>query len=483
GPGATNLVTGIATAYLDSVPLVVITGNVASNVIGQDNFQEVDIFGLTFGIVKHSYRVAKVEELADSIREAYALAGSGRPGPVLLDIPKDVQQKTCEFTPRPAVEMFSTISEYTEEAVAQAILMMEEAKRPCIYCGGGVVTAAAGDEIVELSRRLDAPICFSLMGLDAVPASYAKNLGMAGMHGRYAATKAISECDLLIVVGARFSDRAVGNKQTYAEKAKIIHIDIDPAEIDKNVSVDLALVGDAKEVLGQILKQVTEKSHSDWQLMVESMRIYERFNETKYQGTLTPFEIIDRVSQKMPKDTPIVTDVGQHQMWVAQRYAFEKSRTFLSSGGLGTMGFGMGAANGACIGTGKKTVLFTGDGSFGMNMSELGTAVTEGLPVIVILMNNGVLGMVRQLQQFFSHAHYSQTTTRRKTDFVAFAKAMGADGYRVETPETFEKALETAMAADGPVLIECVIDKEELVYPMVPPNKSVNEIMLQGGRE
>ncbi|MGN1231018.1 MAG: biosynthetic-type acetolactate synthase large subunit [Anaerotignum sp.] len=482
GPGATNLVTGIATAYLDSVPLVIITGNVPTDLIGQDNFQEVDVFSLTYGIVKHSYRVARVEELADDIREAYALAASGRPGPVLIDIPKDVQQKKTNFTPQPPVKPRPVPSEYTEEEIREAIEMMEESKRPVIYCGGGVITAQAGKEIMELSQRLDAPISFSLMGLDAVPASFPASLGMSGMHGRYASTKAIAECDLLIAVGARFSDRAVGNKQKYAKNAKIIHIDIDPAEIDKNVTVDLPLIGDAKEILGRFLQSVKGGKKPQWQAEIQEMRAFEAAHETQYKGALTPFEIIDQVSRKMPKDTPVVTDVGQHQMWVAQRYPFEQQRTFLTSGGLGTMGFGMGASNGAAIGTGKRTVLFTGDGSFAMNFAELGTAVTESLPVIVILMNNGVLGMVRQLQEFFSNAHYSQTTTHRKTDFVAFAKAMGAEGYRAETPEELETALETACQAKGPVLIECMVDQDDLVYPMVPTNKSIDEIILQGGR-
>ena len=298
------------------------------------------------------------------------------------------------------------------------------------------------------------------MGVDAVPTDFPASLGMSGMHGQYASTKAIAEADLLIAVGARFSDRAVGDKQKYAAKAKIIHIEIDPAEVDKSITVDLPLIGDAKEIL----------------------RAFGRMHATDYSGKLTPDAIIDAVSRVMPKDTPIVTDVGQHQMWVAQRYPFAQPRTFLTSGGLGTMGFGMGAANGACIGTGRKTVLFTGDGSFAMNFNELGTAVTEGLPVIVVLMDNGVLGMVRQLQRFFSNGHYSQTTTNRKTDFVAFARAMGAEGYRATTTEEMADAMQKAKAAEGPVVIACEIDREDMVYPMVPSNQSIDEMILQGGR-
>ena len=482
GPGATNLVTGIANAFLDSVPLVIITGNVATEFIGQDTFQEVDVFTLTLGIVKHSYRVAKVEDLAESVREAYILAGSGRPGPVLVDIPKDVQQKKTEFSPRPAVKKTAPKSLYTKDDIKTAIKMISASKRPLIYCGGGIISSGAENEILALSELIDAPVSCSLMGLDAVPESFHNFLGMSGMHGRYTSTKAISECDLLIAAGARFSDRAVGSKMKYAPNAQIIHIDIDPAEINKNVSVDLHLVGDAKDILGKLISSAQKSEKKQWQKEIAEMRKFEKEHETVYNSTLNPFEIIDMVGKKMPDDTPIVTDVGQHQMWVAQRYPFEKPRTFLTSGGLGTMGFGMGAANGAALGTGKKTVLFTGDGSFAMNFSELGTAVTENLPVIVVLMNNGSLGLVRQLQHFFVNAHYSQTATNRKTDFVAFAKAMGAEGYKAETPEEFAAALDKAYEAEGPAVIECIVDKTDMVYPMVPSNKSIDEIIIQGGK-
>lgn len=483
GPGATNLVTGIATAYLDSTPLIVFTGNVPSHAIGQDNFQEVDIVGATLGIVKHSYRVRCVEELAESIREAYTLAASGRPGPVLIDIPKDIQQAKTEFYPEkePVKIRRPSVSRQDEETFAKVARMMEESERPCLYCGGGVVASGAGKELEELSLRLDAPICFSLMGLSAVPANFPGYLGLSGMHGHYASTKAIAEADLLIVVGARFSDRAVGNQQKYASKARIVHIDIDAAEIDKNVRTEASIIGDAKAILAELLSRVKGRKRPEWQRNVEGMKAYGKAHEAPGRGRLTPYGIIDRVCAKMPADTPVVTDVGQHQMWVAQRYAFQKPRTFLTSGGLGTMGFGMGAALGASLGTGKRSVLFTGDGSFGMNMSELGTCVTEGLPVTVILMNNGTLGMVRQLQHFFSEKHYSQTTTHRKTDFAALAEALGAKGFKAATPEEFEKALDASCLEAGPVLIECRIDPEELVYPMVPPNGSVDNMMLQEG--
>lgn len=481
GPGATNLVTGIATAYLDSTPLIIFTGNVPSHAIGQDNFQEVDIVGVTLGIVKHSYRVRCVEELADTIREAYGLAASGRPGPVLIDIPKDIQQARTEFLPEKGTAKGKKAGGFgrKEELLSKIAGMMEESKKPCLYCGGGVVSSGAGKELAELALRLDAPISFSLMGLSAVPSDFPGYLGLSGMHGHYASTKAIAEADLLIVAGARFSDRAVGNQKKYGAKAQIVHIDIDAAEIDKNVRTKASITGDVKEILSELLTRVKGSKKPEWQREIEEMKAYGAAHEASGRGALTPYEIIDQVCERMPEDTPIVTDVGQHQMWVAQRYAFRRPRTFLTSGGLGTMGFGMGAALGASLGTGKRSVLFTGDGSFAMNMSELGTCVTEGLPVTVVLMNNHTLGMVRQLQHFFSEKHYSQTTTNRKTDFAALARAMGAKGFAAATPEEFREALEASCKESGPVLIECQVDPEELVYPMVPPNQSVDEIMLQ----
>ena len=480
GPGAANLVTGIATANLDSSPIVVITGNVPSSVIGQDTFQEIDIVGVTMGIVKHSYTVRRVEDLADSVREAFSIAASGRPGPVLVDIPKDIQQAVTEFTPcsSPApVQKAKAL--YDDNKVDQALALMAKAKRPCIYCGGGIIAADCGKEVMELAEKLDAPVCQSLMGLSGVPSSSPHVLGMSGMHGGYAANCAIHSCDLLIAIGARFSDRAVGNKAKYASGAPIIHIDADHAEIDKNVKCQVGLVGDAAEILQVILSRLDAKRHPTWAKEVKGMKAKDKEFETKYNDELNPFRIIDAISRVTDPETPIITDVGQHQMWVAQRYPFEKKRTLITSGGLGTMGFGMGAANGASVGTGRKTVLVTGDGSFAMNMNELGTAVTQNLPVIVVLMNNRMLGMVRQLQNFFSHAHYSQTVTGRRTDFVKLAQAMGAEGFLATTTKEFEKAMKKAWESPGPVLIECQIDKDDFVYPMVPPNKSFEEIMLQ----
>ena len=481
GPGATNTVTGIATAYMDSIPLVVLTGNVPISVMGQDNFQEVDIMGTTMGIVKHSYRVEKVEELADTIREAFYLAQEGRPGPVLIDIPKDVQQARCEFVPAQKQQYTPNVC-CTEEEIEEAVRLMEESRRPIIYVGGGAIPSGAQESIVKLAKALDAPISTSLMGVAAVPCDTEGYLGMSGMHGHYASTKAISEADLYVAVGARFSDRSVGNKEKYASRARIVHIDVDPAEINKNVDSDVELIGDANEILKMILAKVQGSQKPSWKAEIEQMKAYGKKHEPYFSGELTPYEVIDTVCELVPDDTPIVTDVGEHQMWVAQRYHFRKPRTFLTSGGFGTMGFGMGAANGAAVATGKRSILFTGDGSFAMNMMELGTAVTENIPVTVIVFNNGALGMVRELQKFFVNEHYFATTTNRKTDFAAMAEAFGAKGFKASTPEEFRKALESALAADGPSLVECAISKEELVYPMVPPNKSIDEIMLQEER-
>ena len=478
GPGATNVVTGIATAYMDSIPLIVLTGNVSVKVMGQDNFQEVDIVGTTLGIVKHSYRVHHIEELADTIREAFFLAADGRPGPVLIDIPKDVQQDVCEFTPRPRAVPGPHEPECSWDDIERAAEMMERSRRPLIYAGGGAKTSGALENILELSRRLDAPISCSLMAADLIPYDTARYLGMSGMHGLYASTKAISECDLMICVGGRFSDRTVGDPGKFAEKARIIHIDVDPAEIDKMIQSDLQLVGDANEVLECLLMKTKGASRPEWMAEIESMKEYGREHGFRWVGDLDPYFIIDTVSDMLPGDCPVVTDVGQHQMWVAQRYRFKQPRTFLSSGGFGTMGFGMGAALGAAIGTGKRSVLFTGDGSFAMDMCEFGTAVTEKAPVIVVVMNNGVLGMVREQQQFFTGSRYSATDTNRKTDFAAIAAAFGGLGLTADTPEGFKEAFAAALQTDGPVVIDCHISREEMVYPMVPPNGSVETILM-----
>ncbi len=477
GPGVTNLVTGIATAYLDSTPLVAITGNVPLGMLGKDSFQEVDSTGITMPITKHNYIVKKVAQLADIIREAFKIAKSGRPGPVLVDVPKDIQIAKCEFIPAEVVKPKESASP-DENLLALAAEYIAKAERPYIYSGGGVVISNAGEEVASLAERIGAPIGFSMMGLSAVPYDRSYNLGMTGMHGRYAATKANSEADLIIAVGVRFSDRATGNKDKYAERAKIIHIDIDPAEIDKNITAYVGITGDIKLTLKKLLSLIPKTVHPEWEEQVKTFCDEERSYYPR-GGGLTPKALIERVNAYCDGDTTIATDVGQHQMWAAQYLAFSKPRKFLTSGGLGTMGFGMGAAIGGCIASGgKRTVLLTGDGSFGMNLTEMATAVKNQLPLVVVIFNNGVLGMVRQWQTLFYDRRYAETNLERKTDFVKLAEAFGAEGYRAATLEELDSALAAAFAVNTPVVIDCIIDKDEKVFPMIPPNGSINDIIV-----
>ena len=478
GPGATNLVTGIANAYLDSSPIVAITGNVPLSLLGKDSFQEVDITGITMPVTKHNYIVKDVNELADVIREAFFIAQSGRPGPVLIDVPKDVQTAVCNFEHKKAVkkerECFAT-----EEQLLLAAKLISQSEKPYIYCGGGVVISQAGEEIAKLAEKTDSPIGFSMMGLSAVSADNPYWLGMTGMHGRFASTKAHSEADLIIAVGVRFSDRATGNRAKYTQNAKVIHIDIDPAEINKNISVHCSLVGDVKEVVTKLLDKLDKKTNTQWMDAVQRMKNLETMRSDG-DSAMHPEDIIEKVMEYTKDSTIVATDVGQHQMWVAQYYRFKKPRTHLTSGGLGAMGFGMGAAIGGCVASGgKRTVLFTGDGSFGMNLIELATAVTYSLPLVIILFNNGVLGMVRQWQHAFFDSRYSHTTLDRKTDFVKLAQAFGAAGYRATDIKTLEEALENAFKIQGPTVIDCVIDKEEKVYPMIPPEGSIDDIITR----
>ena len=475
GPGAANLVTGLATANLDSVPLVAITGNVPCELLGRDSFQEVDIVGITIPVTKHNFMVTKTEDLADTIREAFRIEKSGRPGPVLIDIPKDVQIKTAEYTPCPVVEK-DKFKVADEKDIEKAIALMNESERPYIYCGGGILSAGAEEFVSLLADKLDAAIGCSIMGLSAIAESNPRKLGMTGMHGRYAATKAKDEADLVIALGARFSDRATGKKERYCKDAKIIHIDVDAAELGKNIVPTLGIHGDVKDALSRIISGLCKKSHPEWQKEIAALREYEKSHEAKQIGALTPYDIVETVNSYMSDDAPVATDVGQHQMWTAQRYRFEKPRTFLTSGGLGTMGFGLGAAIGGCVASGRKrTVLFTGDGSFGMNLNEMATAVSQKLPVIIVVMDNGVLGMVRQWQAAFYNGHFSETTLGRKTDFPALAKAFGAKGYLVSTKEELDDTMKKAIEEDGPVLIDCILDKDERVLPMIPPNGSIDE--------
>jgi acetolactate synthase-1/2/3 large subunit len=478
GPGATNLVTGIANAYLDSTPLVAITGNVATTMLGRDSFQEVDITGVTMPITKHNYLVKDITKLADTIREAFALAQAGRPGPVLIDITKDVQTGTTEFTPA-APKIEAPAAEIDGSQLEEAVKLITEAKRPYIYSGGGTVISGASEELIKFADLIDAPIGLSIMGLTAVPYEHPRFLGMVGMHGRYGATKALYESDLLIAVGVRFSDRATGNKAEFMKDRKVLQIDIDPAEIGKNIGVTTSITGDVKSVLGALTAMIPKMVHQEWTERIRFMKAHPDNNLEMNPNRLTPQSIIEGACRHNG-DNLVVTDVGQHQMWTTQYYQFKKPKTFITSGGLGTMGFGMGAAIGACVGSGfKRTLLFTGDGSFHMNMNELATAVTNKLPLIIVVFNNHTLGMVRQWQTLFFDGRYSNTTPDRKTDYVKLAEAFGATGMRAGTIAEYEECLTKAYAYDTPVLIECPIDTDERVLPMIPAGGSINDIILR----
>ncbi|MGI6039269.1 MAG: biosynthetic-type acetolactate synthase large subunit [Eubacteriales bacterium] len=479
GPGATNLVTGIANAYLDSVPLVAITGNVSTDLLGRDSFQEVDITGITMPITKHNYLVKDVSVLADTLREAFHLAQSGRPGPVLVDIPKDVQIGSAEYEPPSNNVSSKKAPQVNEDMLNQAALLISKAKRPYIYCGGGVVGAHASEELMRLADKVDAPIGLSIMGLSTVPYSHPRFLGMVGMHGRYGATKALYECDLLIAVGVRFSDRATGNKSEFTKDRKVIQIDIDPAEINKNIDVTTALIGDTKTILQALNSTIETYSHPEWMERIRYIKEHPDNSLEMDPRALTPQSIIEGACVKNGKNV-VCTDVGQHQMWTTQYYRFTKPRTFITSGGLGTMGFGMGAAVGASIGRGNaRTLLFTSDGSFHMNMNELATAVSNKLPIVIVMLDNNALGMVRQWQKLFFDGRYSQTSLERQTDYVKLAEAFGAAGFYAETVEEYGQCLEKAYQCDGPALIHCRIDNDMKVLPMIPPGGSINDIILK----
>lgn len=482
GPGATNLVTGIATAMLDSIPMVAITGNVPNSLIGKDSFQEIDITGVTLPITKHNFFVSRVEDLADTVREAFRIAKSGRPGPVLIDIPKDVQIATYEYEPQPVVEKIP-LDLARQEEIDEAIRLLNEAERPYIYIGGGAAGLGLGKEIEALAERLDGYIGCTFMGLSAVNNDCDRFLGMQGMHGHYASSMAQKEADLIFAIGVRFSDRATGNVKKFATGTNIIQLDPDFAEINKNVQVDVGIVGDVADSFARIANGVAQKSHPEWRATVEKLRAdesrYIAEAEQEANAPLTPKQIFDIINANKPAGTVIATDVGQHQMWTAQYVSFDRPRRFVSSGGLGTMGFGLGAAIGAQVATGDCTVLITGDGSFGMNLNELATAVSYNIPVIIVLMNNGVLGMVRQWQTLFFGKRYSNTVLGRQTDFVKLAEAFGAKGYRVATPEEFEEAFLKAVADRCPVVIDTLIDSDAFVLPMLPPGGSIDDIIVR----
>ena len=499
GPGATNLVTGIANAYLDSVPVVFITGNVPIPMLGGDSFQEIDTIGVTMPVVKHSYVVKNIKNLQRTLNEAFMIAGTDRKGPVLVDVPKNVQLGEYEYDPDFAAQnpagirtpggvggivnpgspggfgsIVSPGGRGGSGSLADALDAINKSQKPFIYCGGGVTAANAGEEVVELSKKTGAPVGMSMMGLGAVPYSYELSLGMCGMHGRYASTVAESEADLIIALGVRFSDRATGNTKEYAKNATVVHVDIDAAEIGKNVRADISLCGDLRDILPLLTDGARALPRRSW---------LDRIRELKAEGgapvtaEFTPRNIIHHVNEFYGADAPVATDVGQHQMWAAQYYRFEKPRGFITSGGLGAMGFGLGAAIGASLARGgKRTVLFTGDGSFGMNLTEMATAVTYKLPITIILLNNGALGMLRQWQTLFLDRRYSQTTLGRKTDFPALAKAFGASGFTAETLSGLDEALKN-LPEDGPALIDCKIDIDEKVFPMIPDGGTIRDML------
>ena len=493
GPGATNLVTPIATAYMDSSPVVFITGNVPQSLMGTDSFQEADISGMTMPVTKHNYLVTRVEKLADTIREAFYIAGSGRPGPVLIDIPKDVQIAETEYEPvlgdalipklsakhptaqlRPEGEALERYKVKAEPRLEKAAQLIAEAHKPLIYCGGGVTISGAEDELAAFADRIDAPVVSTLMGLGALPADNPRMLGMLGMHGTHAANIAMQRCDLLIAVGVRFSDRALGNAETFAAQAKVLHIDIDRAEINKNVSTTLHITGDARIVLELLLARVAQKSHEQWMRQARSM-----MEEYLSDELFEPRKILRQMAANAPEMT-VATDVGQHQMWTAQHFPFLRPRQLITSGGLGTMGFGLGAAMGAAASDpeGRPVALVTGDGSFRMNLTELSTIGYYGIPVIIVIFNNGTLGMVRQWQTLFFGHRYSQTTLDRGPDFMKLADAYGLSGTRVNTVEAFTAAFRKAVEEKKPCIIECMLDIDEMVAPMVAPGSPIDSFCL-----
>lgn len=489
GPGATNLVTGISTAYMDSIPIVAITCNVGVSLLGKDSFQEVDIAGITTPVTKYSFIVKDVEKLADTIRRAFDIARKGRPGPVLVDIPKDVTANMVEFESKKIEKPKRLTEMITDEDIDKAVRLIKSSKKPYIFVGGGVVLADASEELREFVEKVDAPVCDTLMGKGAYDGTSENYTGMLGMHGTKTSNLGVSECDLLIAIGTRFSDRVLGNPKKFASQAKILQFDVDPAEINKNIRVTESVVGDVKEVLKRMNQKLEQLDHNSWK---EHVLAYAKTFPLTYnkEGLSGPY-IIEKIYEMVEGNAIMVTEVGQHQMWAAQYYKYKKPRTLLTSGGLGTMGYGLGAAIGAKTANPDKTIInIAGDGCFRMNMNELATASREKLPIIEVIINNHVLGMVRQWQTLFYEKHYSATVLDDGVDYVKLSEAMGAAARRVTSKEEFEKAFSEALNSKTPFVIDCIIDSDDKVWPMVAPGTPINESFdeedynaKQGGNE
>ena len=478
GPGATNLVTGIATAYMDSVPIVAITCNVGVPLLGKDSFQEIDIAGVTMPITKHNYIVKDVTKLADTIRKAFEIAKKGRPGPVLVDIPKDVTAQKTEYQAKEPVAVQRDTGRITEEDLQTALKLIREAKKPYVFVGGGAVISGASEDLREFVDKIDAPVCDSLMGKGAFDGTDPRYTGMLGMHGTKTSNYGVSECDLLIAIGVRFSDRVLGNAKKFANQAKILQLDVDPAEINKNIVVTASVIGDVKEILGRLDAQLAPMEHKEW--MDHILAYKEKYPLTYHPEGLSGPYIVEQVYRMTKGEAIMVTEVGQHQMWTAQYYRYAKPRTLLTSGGLGTMGYGLGAAIGAQVANPDKQVVnIAGDGCFRMNMNEVATAVREKLPLIQVVINNHVLGMVRQLQNLFYEARYSATVLNDSVDFVKLAEAMGATGIRVTTREEFTDAFQKALDSKTPVVLDCIINCDDKVWPMVAPGAAISEVFCE----
>ncbi len=478
GPGATNLITGIATAYMDSIPMVAITANVAKSLLGKDSFQEIDIAGITMPITKHNFIVKDVNDLADVLREAFFIAASGRPGPVLVDITKDVTAAKAEYKTKELKKIEKITSTINEEDINDVVSLIEKSKKPFLFVGGGVILADACDELREFVDLVDAPVCDSLMGKGAFPGDDYRYTGMIGMHGTKTSNLGVSECDLLIAIGARFSDRVTGNAKKFAKHAKIVHIDIDAAEVNKNIRTDASIVGDAKEILKILNSKLKKSKKPEWIKKITDMK--EKFPLVYNKDVLTGPGVIEEIYKITKGDAVITTDVGQHQMWAAQFYSYKNPRTLITSGGLGTMGYGLGACIGAKLALKDQTVInIAGDGCFRMNMNELATATRYNIPIIQVVLNNNVLGMVRQWQTLFYGKRYSYTVLNDSVDFVKVAEAMGAKAYRVTKTSEFAPILKEAIELNIPVLIECMIASDDKVFPMVAPNEAISEVFAE----